>query len=146
MERPRFEIADIIRRADARFTSRYREFLSWAQVKVLNAILRCRTAALGGHRINALAADIRRSPTTPAVWGVLPNGEWRVRRACCNMAARRFDSPLRFGLQKSQQLIGSPKLALAKIRRHDRFDGLQFLGGISPNINFRGGQTAVPQP
>jgi Putative transposase/Transposase zinc-binding domain len=50
VERPRFEIADIIRRADARIPSRYREFLTWAQVKVLNAILRCRTAALGGHR------------------------------------------------------------------------------------------------
>lgn len=50
MTRPRFEIADIIRRADARITSRYREFLTWTQVKVLNAILRCRTAALGGHR------------------------------------------------------------------------------------------------
>jgi hypothetical protein len=50
VERPRFEIADIIRRADAHITSRYREFLTWAQVKVLNAILRCRTAALGGHR------------------------------------------------------------------------------------------------
>jgi hypothetical protein len=50
VERPRFEIADIIRSADARITSRYREFLSWPQVKVLNAILRCRTAALGGHR------------------------------------------------------------------------------------------------
>jgi hypothetical protein len=50
VKRPRFEIADIIRRADARSPSRYREFLSWAQVKVLNAILGCRTAALGGHR------------------------------------------------------------------------------------------------
>lgn len=50
MARPRFEIADIIRKADARLPSRYREFLTWPQVKVLNAILRCRTAALGGHR------------------------------------------------------------------------------------------------
>src|SRR5580700_7008095 len=49
--RPRFEIGDIIRRADARITSRYRGFLSWPQVKVLNAILRCRTAALGGQRV-----------------------------------------------------------------------------------------------
>jgi predicted Zn-ribbon and HTH transcriptional regulator len=48
--RPRFEIADIIRRADARVTSRHRESFTWPQVKVLNAILRCRTAALGGHR------------------------------------------------------------------------------------------------
>ena len=50
MARPRFEIADVIRRADARITSRHRESLTWPQVKVLHAILRCRTAALGGHR------------------------------------------------------------------------------------------------
>lgn len=50
MARPRFEIADIIRKADARISTRYRESLTWPQVKVLNAILRCRTAALGGHR------------------------------------------------------------------------------------------------
>ena len=50
MARLQFEIADVIRRADARITSRYRESLTWPQVKVLNAILRCRTAALGGHR------------------------------------------------------------------------------------------------
>jgi hypothetical protein len=48
--RPLFEIADVIRRADARITSRHREGLTWPQLKVLNAILRCRTAALGGHR------------------------------------------------------------------------------------------------
>jgi predicted Zn-ribbon and HTH transcriptional regulator len=48
--RPPFEIADVIRRADARITSRHREGLTWPQLKVLNAILRCRTAALGGHR------------------------------------------------------------------------------------------------
>ena len=50
MTRPRFEIADVIRKADACINSRYRESLTWPQVKVLNAILRCRTAALGGHR------------------------------------------------------------------------------------------------
>jgi predicted Zn-ribbon and HTH transcriptional regulator len=48
--RPRFEVADVIRKADARISSRHREGLTWPQVKVLNAILRCRTAALGGHR------------------------------------------------------------------------------------------------
>lgn len=50
MTRPLFEIADVIRRADAQITSGHRESLTWPQVKVLNAILRCRTAALGGHR------------------------------------------------------------------------------------------------
>jgi hypothetical protein len=50
MTRPPFEVADIIRKAGARFIERYRESLTWAQLKVLNAIERCRTAALGGHR------------------------------------------------------------------------------------------------
>jgi hypothetical protein len=81
-----------------------------------------------------------------ALWGVFPNGESGIGRACCNMAARSFDSPLRFPLREREQFVGSPKLALAKARRHDRFDGFQFLGRVSPNVNFRGGQTAVPQP
>src|ERR1039457_6657804 len=92
-------------------------------------------------------ADIRSSLLTHVLWGVFSNGELGVRRACCNVSARRpFDSPLRFGLQEGEQFVGSPKLALPKARRHDRFDGLQFLGGISPNVNFRGGQTSVTQP
>lgn len=50
MKQPPFEVADIIRKAGTRFISRYRESLGWAQLKVLTAIARCRTAALGGHR------------------------------------------------------------------------------------------------
>jgi hypothetical protein len=43
-------VADIIRRAGNRFIERYSGSLTWAQLKVLRAIERCRTAALGGHR------------------------------------------------------------------------------------------------
>ena len=50
MKRPPWEVADIIRRAGDRFLDRYRELLTWPQLKVLRAIERCRTAALGGHR------------------------------------------------------------------------------------------------
>ena len=49
MSRPPFEVADVIRKT-SRFRERYRATLTWPQVKVLNAIARCRTAALGGHR------------------------------------------------------------------------------------------------
>jgi hypothetical protein len=48
MTRPPFEVADVIRIAGSRF--RERTSLTWPQVKVLDAIARCRTAALGGHR------------------------------------------------------------------------------------------------
>jgi Putative transposase/Transposase zinc-binding domain len=50
MTRPPWEVADIIRRAGNRFIERYSGVLTWAQLKVLRAIERCRTAALGGHR------------------------------------------------------------------------------------------------
>ena len=48
MTRPLFEVADVIRTAGRRF--REHESLTWPQAKVLDAIARCRTAALGGHR------------------------------------------------------------------------------------------------
>jgi len=48
MTRPPFEVADVIRKAGNRF--RERMPLTWPQSKVLDAISRCRTAALGGHR------------------------------------------------------------------------------------------------
>ena len=50
MSRPPFEVADVVRKAGSRFRERYRASLTWPQLKVLNAIARCRTAALGGHR------------------------------------------------------------------------------------------------
>jgi predicted Zn-ribbon and HTH transcriptional regulator len=48
MTRPPFEVADVIRKAGSRF--RERSSLTWPQSKVLDAIARCRNAALGGHR------------------------------------------------------------------------------------------------
>jgi Putative transposase/Transposase zinc-binding domain len=49
MSRPPLEVADLIRSAGAAFFERNRHWLSWKHVKVLRAIRRCRTAALGGH-------------------------------------------------------------------------------------------------
>lgn len=50
MKRPTWEVADIIRKSGRQFVKRFERCLTWPQVKVLNAIERCRTAALGGHR------------------------------------------------------------------------------------------------
>jgi hypothetical protein len=49
MSRPPLEVADIIRSAGAAFIERNRQWICWKHVKVLLAIARCRTAALGGH-------------------------------------------------------------------------------------------------
>src|SRR5881392_3206336 len=49
MSWPPLEVADIIRAAGDAFIERNRHWLGWKHVKVLLAIARCRTAALGGH-------------------------------------------------------------------------------------------------
>lgn len=50
MNRPPFEVADIIRAAGKSFIEKHRSWLTGLHLKVLSAIERCRTAALGGHR------------------------------------------------------------------------------------------------
>jgi Transposase zinc-binding domain len=47
--RPLLEIADLIRTAGAAFIERNHQWIRWRHVKVLLAMARCRTAALGGH-------------------------------------------------------------------------------------------------
>jgi hypothetical protein len=49
MNQPPFEVADIVRAAGKSFIEKNRSRLSWQQLRVLRAIERCRTAALGGH-------------------------------------------------------------------------------------------------
>src|SRR4030095_16144716 len=49
MSRPPLEVADLIRSTGAAFIGRNRQWIRWKHVKVMLAIARCRTAALGGH-------------------------------------------------------------------------------------------------
>ena len=49
MSRPRLEVADVVRSAGRAFIERNRAWIRWTHLKVLRAIARCRTAALGGH-------------------------------------------------------------------------------------------------
>jgi len=50
VNKPPIEVADIIRSAGKDFIERHRSWLTGLHRKVLSAIERCRTAALGGHR------------------------------------------------------------------------------------------------
>jgi hypothetical protein len=50
MNRPPLEVADIVRSAGQSFLQRSQHWIHWQHQKVLLAITRCRTAALGGHR------------------------------------------------------------------------------------------------
>jgi ribosome modulation factor len=49
MNRPPLEVADLVRAAGRAFLERGRKWITWQHLKVLWAIARCRTAALGGH-------------------------------------------------------------------------------------------------
>jgi hypothetical protein len=55
MQRPAFEVADIFRAEGALWREQQRGHLSLGQLKVMSAIERCRTAALGGHRLRCSA-------------------------------------------------------------------------------------------
>jgi hypothetical protein len=49
MTRPTVEVADLLRTQGDHFVAENRSWLSYQQLKVLRAIQRCRTPALGGH-------------------------------------------------------------------------------------------------
>src|SRR3989441_8970851 len=49
MSRPLLELADLVRTAGVAFLWRNRQWIRWTHIKVLLAIARCRTAALGGY-------------------------------------------------------------------------------------------------
>jgi hypothetical protein len=50
MTRPTLEVADIIRVSGNSFWEQHGSHYAWQHRKVMDAIVRCRTAALGGHR------------------------------------------------------------------------------------------------
>jgi Transposase zinc-binding domain len=86
MSRPPLEVADLIRSAGAAFIERNRQWIGWKHVKVLLAIARCRTAALGGHvdqctrcgHRATIAAAIATAPSVRRLPGT--DGSARVRR------------------------------------------------------------------
>jgi len=59
MDRPPLEVADLIRVAGSRFMERSRRWITAQHLKVLRAITRCRTAALGGHRDRCVRCGYR---------------------------------------------------------------------------------------
>jgi hypothetical protein len=54
-DRSSLETSDIVRSAREGFIERSRRWITWRHHKILLAITRCRTAALGGHRYRCSA-------------------------------------------------------------------------------------------
>ena len=63
MDRPLLEVADLVRAAGDAFIERSRKWIRWKHVKVLLAIARCRTTALGGHLATPAPSRICRKNT-----------------------------------------------------------------------------------
>jgi hypothetical protein len=59
MNRPAVEVADILRAQGRHFVDGHRDRIDFQQMKVMHAIMRCRTAALGGHRDKCTQCDFR---------------------------------------------------------------------------------------
>ena len=57
MQEPPLEVADLVRAGGQGFLVGSRKWLRGQHVKVLSAIARCRTAALGGHRLRCEGCD-----------------------------------------------------------------------------------------
>jgi hypothetical protein len=49
MSRPPLEVADLIHAAGTAFFAHSRKWFTWLHLKILTAIVCCRTSALGGH-------------------------------------------------------------------------------------------------
>ncbi len=79
MQGPPLEVADLVRAAGQGFLVHSRKWLRSQHVKVLSAIARCRTAALGGHRLRR--DDCDHSPPL----GNCPELSWGIK-------GRRFSS------------------------------------------------------
>ena len=59
MTRPAVEVADVLRAQGNAFIDRHRHRIRFQQMKVMRAIVNCRTAAMGGHRDKCTQCDLR---------------------------------------------------------------------------------------
>ena len=83
MSLPTVEVADILRAQGDRFLDRYRRSFDFQQLKAFRAIQRCRTAALGGHIDACPKCGHQAISYNSCLMGVISNGEWSGKRACC---------------------------------------------------------------
>src|SRR3984893_5883666 len=87
MHRPSVEMADIVRSAGRNFIERNRSWLNRLHLKVLTAIERCRTAALGGHLDECLRCGHRVTSLHSCRNRSCPTGQANARDRC--LAARQ---------------------------------------------------------
>src|SRR5262245_17145723 len=105
MLRPALEVADIFRNHGAAWREANRGHVSLGQLKVMSAIERCRTAALGGHvaRCENAACGHTVIAFNSCLMGKFGNGESdRINSDAIELSSN-FHSPLRVLPQRSDK-------------------------------------------
>ena len=102
MNQPPFEVADLVRAAGSSFVEKNRSRLTWQHLRVLRALERCRTAALGGHLDQCSRCGEQAISYNSCLMGSF--SLWGVdgKRGMLHVASRPFASPLRLALQKGE--------------------------------------------
>jgi hypothetical protein len=90
MDRPPLEVADLVRAAGQAFIERSRKWISWKHIKVLLAIVRCRTAVLGGHLDECTRCDIASSLSIPVEIATARSVRWALANAGWKSVAASF--------------------------------------------------------
>ena len=147
MSHATLEVADIVRAAGDSFWEEYGSHLAWPHRKVLDAIVRCRTAALGGHRDQcvrcghqAISYNSCRNRHCPKCQGNA-RAKWlrRAPQSCCRFpiftssSLCRTNSPLSYSATRECSTICSTQpsaAAMLKMARDPRHLGadIGFLG------------------
>src|SRR2546427_281408 len=134
MSRPPLEVADLVRAAGNAFIERSRKWITWKHVKVLLAIARCRTAALGGHLDECTRCGHR----------AISYNSCRNRHCPCGVPAGGLSLDLTHWVPASQRFF-LPREVLREVFRGKFVDALQhaFRDG---QLCFHGDLTLLAQP
>ena len=107
MVRPALEVADILRDHGPAWREANRGHVSLDQLKVMSAIERCRTAALGGHvaRCENAACGHTLIAFNSCLMGKFRNGELPAPLSDAKPRTDAFYSPLRFCFEQGDELV-----------------------------------------
>ena len=125
MSPPALEVADIFRDHGAAWRSANAGHVSLDQLKVMSAIERCRTAALGGHVARCEKCSHTVIAYNSCLMGKFRNGELAAPLSDAKPTSDAFYSPLRFCFEQSKELVRWSEDSFAQVRRNDSLDGFR---------------------
>ena len=148
MAQPGLEVADIFRDHGPAWREANRGHVSLDQLKVMSAIERCRTAALGGHvaRCENEACAQTIIAYNSCLMGKASNGELATTLTAFARQSPPTRSPLRSALEERDQLIGGLEGAAPQVWRNDCLHGVELLSRIAARVDLGSRQGGMAQP